>query len=344
MADLDEALAIYDDALAEAHRRGSSSPSPLRRPFARRPLSCEATWPRPRLRGARLSLPPRRGTTARASVYLAANRAEALLEQGKLDEAAAALDRSGLDESLPNDARLLFLPNIRARLRMLRGDLAGGLGPARCWPPIRRARGRNPAFMAWRASRPRPAPARRAGRGPRLRWRKSSSFARTWGAPWRSARPCERRTGPKGARVARASRGGGRVLTNSPAKPEPRRRAPSWGGTSGVPVAAPRRASSCDARVELATICGATPSSRAPRPNFAPLGRGPARCPEWCQIAHAERAARRPDGGQPYEPRDRASALRHPEDGRGPPLERLPQARIRSRSQLPEALAQPSRG
>src|SRR5205085_9549288 len=41
-----------------------------------------------------------------------------------------------------------------------------------------------------------------------------------------------------------------------------------------------------------------------------------------------ERAARRRDGrGGPDEPADRPDALRHPEDGRGPPLERLPEAR-----------------
>src|SRR5262249_1718465 len=51
-------------------------------------------------------------------------------------------------------------------------------------------------------------------------------------------------------------------------------------------------------------------------------------CSERCPVADAQRAARCPHGGRrPNEPGDRARPLRHPEDGRTPPLERLPQAR-----------------
>ena len=46
------------------------------------------------------------------------------------------------------------------------------------------------------------------------------------------------------------------------------------------------------------------------------------------RVAHAQGAPRRRAGGRrPYQPRDRASALRYPEDGRGPPHEHLSQAR-----------------
>src|SRR5262249_19687159 len=124
------------------------------------------------------------GATSRASVYLAAILAEALMEQGKLGEAGAALKRSALGESLPDDARLFFLPNIRARLRMLNGDLAGGLEDTLDTGRQSDALGnRNPAFMAWRS----PAALALLQLGDRDQARRLAAeeleLARTWGAP-----------------------------------------------------------------------------------------------------------------------------------------------------------------
>jgi DNA-binding CsgD family transcriptional regulator len=53
--------------------------------------------------------------------------AEALMEQGKLAEAATALEPVGRGESMPEDLATYVLGPSRARLRMLRGDVAGGL-------------------------------------------------------------------------------------------------------------------------------------------------------------------------------------------------------------------------
>ena len=95
MADLDEALAIYDDALAEAHRpissifavtKGFRAQTSVWRgdlaeaeAEAREAFAASEAW----------------GTTARFSLLLAAFLADALMEQGKLDDAAAALNRAG---------------------------------------------------------------------------------------------------------------------------------------------------------------------------------------------------------------------------------------------------------
>src|SRR5262249_7258199 len=153
MADLDEALAIYDEALAEAHRRGSILTFAVTKVVRAQTfvLRGDLTEAEAEGREAFAALEAW-GATGRASVYLAAYLAEALMEQGKLDEAAAVLDRSGFDESLPDDARLLILPNIRARLRVLNGDLAGGLkdtlAAGRRYEALG---GRNPAFLAWRS-------------------------------------------------------------------------------------------------------------------------------------------------------------------------------------------------
>ena len=126
MADLDEVLAIYDEALAEAYRRGSIYA--VTKAFraqtlvwrgdlgeaeteAREAFAASEAW----------------GTTARFSVLLAAFLANALMEQGRFDGASAALESAGFGLSPPNRARPLLFLDSRARLRLLRGDLAGGL-------------------------------------------------------------------------------------------------------------------------------------------------------------------------------------------------------------------------
>src|SRR5262249_20549533 len=153
MADLDEVLVIYEDALAEAHRRGSTFAFAAVKVFraqtlvwrgdlgeaeddARTALAAGEAW----------------GASARFAGHAAAFLADTLMEQGKLDDAAAALARVGFGETLPESARLLYLSDSTARLRILRGDLAGGL--AEMLDAGRRFEAvgsRNPAFIAWRS-------------------------------------------------------------------------------------------------------------------------------------------------------------------------------------------------
>ena len=81
--------------------------------------------------------------------------------------------------------------------------------------------------------------------------------------------------------------------------------------------------------LELAEVCGASMLRRAGAQR-APRRRRPAaqRRVARPRFAHPERApGRRAGGDGPDQPRHRAGPLRHAEDGRGAPLERLPQAR-----------------
>jgi DNA-binding CsgD family transcriptional regulator len=185
MADLDEVLAIYEDSLAEAHRRGSIFAFAITKIFraqtfvlrgdlaeaeaeAREALAAGEAW----------------GTTAAFLGHSATFLAEALMEQGKLDEAAAVLARTGFDESLRDDARLLFFPDIRAHLRILRGDLAGGLADMlEAGRRFEEVGSRNPAFIAWRA--PAALALHRLGRQDEARRLAAQELelARTWGAP-----------------------------------------------------------------------------------------------------------------------------------------------------------------
>jgi DNA-binding CsgD family transcriptional regulator/tetratricopeptide (TPR) repeat protein len=280
MADLDEALAVYEDALAQAHRRGSSFAFAITKVFraqtfifrgdlaeaeaeAREALAAGEAW----------------GTTARFLGHSAAFLAEALMEQGKLDDAAAALARAGIGESRPDDARLLFFPDVRARLRMLNGDSAGGLEEMLDTGRRFEAIGsHNPAFMAWRS----PAALALLQLGEQDEARRLAAeeleLARTWGAP---------RALGAALRAAGLVEGGEhglvlleeavQVLSNSPAKLEQARARTELG-------AALRRANRrADAReqlrqgLELATICGAAPLAERAESELLATGARPRR-------------------------------------------------------------------
>jgi len=281
MADLDDALAIYDDALAEAHRHGSIITFATTKTFRAQAYVLRGDLAEAETEGreAFAAAEAWGAATTRASVYLAAILAEALLEQGKLDEAGAALERSPLGESLPKDARLLFLPNVRARLRMLNGDLAGGLQDMLDAGGHSDALGgRNPAFMAWRSH----AALALLQLGDQDEARRLAAeeleLARTWGAP---------RALGAALRAAGLAEGGARglglleeaveVLTNSPAKLEHAKARTELG-------AALRRANRrSEAReqlrraVELATICGARPLAARANTELRATGARPRR-------------------------------------------------------------------
>jgi DNA-binding CsgD family transcriptional regulator len=261
MADLDEVLAIYEDALAEAHRRGSTFAFAITKLFraqtfvfrgdlaeaeaeAREALDAGEAW----------------GTTARFLGHSATFLAEALMEQGKLDDAAAALARTATGESLADDARLLYFPDIRARLRLLNGDLVGGLEEMLDTGRRFEAVGsRNPAFIAWRS----PAALALLQLGEQDEAGRLASeeleLARTWGTP-RALGAALRAAGlvEGGQQGLALLREAVTVLTDSPAKLEHAKARTELG-------AALRRANRrSEAReqlrhaLELATICGAT--------------------------------------------------------------------------------------
>jgi DNA-binding CsgD family transcriptional regulator/tetratricopeptide (TPR) repeat protein len=257
-ADRDGVLELLDEGLTEAHARGSIVD------FA------TAKWMRARVLLMRGDLADAADDSreALASISewglgnpgrLSWTLADALMEQGRLDEAAAALDSGGVE--LDGEGQLVYpLRGSRARLRMLRGDFAGGVEELLAGGRRYEAGGgRNPAFMAWRSKAALALlqldERREAGRlaGEEL------ELARTWGAP--------RALGA--ALTAMGLVEGGTaglvlleeavdVLVDSPAKLEHTKARTELG-------AALRRANRrSEARqhlrraVELATICGAT--------------------------------------------------------------------------------------
>ena len=153
MADLDEVLNLYEDLLAEAHRRGSVFAFAAVKVFRAQAL----VW-RGDLAGAEtdareaLAAAAAWGATARFSGHGAAFLGDALMEQGKLDEAEAALARAESGDALPDTARLLYLRDSSTRLRLLRGDVEGGLAEMlEAGRRFESVGSRNPAYIAWRS-------------------------------------------------------------------------------------------------------------------------------------------------------------------------------------------------
>jgi tetratricopeptide (TPR) repeat protein len=238
--------------------------------------------------------------SARYSGHSTAFLADALLEQGKLDDAAAALARAGMGESFPDTARLYYLPESRARLRMLRGDLVVGLEEMlEAGRRFEERGGRNPAFLAWRSQaafalfqlgrHEEAAPL--AG--------EELELARNWGAP---------RALGAALRVAGLVEGGRQglalleeaveVLADSSAKLEHAKARTELGAAlrrANPPLGRPR-ASSARARAGDDLRRGAPRGARgdrASRHRRAPTANLAARH----RVAYAQRAARRRDGG-----------------------------------------------
>ena len=261
MADLDEVLTVYEDALAEAHRHGSTIAFGAVKVFrafalrwrgdlgeveaeAREALAAAEVW----------------GATARFAGHAAAFLADSLMEQGRLDEAAAVLAGAWPGEAPPGSTRLLFLGDSARRLHLLRGDLAGGLEEMlEAGRLFEEVGSRNPAFIAWRS----PAAlallqlGRRDEAGPLAE--EELELARTWGAP-RALGASLRAAGlvEGGERGLELLEEAAEVLSGSPARLEHAKARTDLG-------AALRRANRrADAReqlrhaLELATICSAT--------------------------------------------------------------------------------------
>ena len=280
MADLDEALAVYEDALAQAHRRGSTFAFAITKVFRAQTFLFRGDLADAEAEGREaLAAGEAWGTTARFLGHSAAFLAEALMEQGKLDDAAATLARAGIGESRADDARLLFFPDVRARLRLLKGDLAGGLAEMLDTGRRFEAVGsRNPAFMAWRSHAALALlQLGRQNEAGRLA-AEELELARTWGAP---------RALGAALRAAGLVEGGEhgldlleeavQELSNSPAKLEQARARTELG-------AALRRANRrAQAReqlrqaLELATICGAAPLAARAESELLATGARPRR-------------------------------------------------------------------
>ncbi len=275
-ADLDEALHPYEEAVAAAHRSGSVL------------ALAEA-------KGSHLDAFLWRGELAEAETecrqavdaceawgspwtYPIAFLADALMEQGRLDDAAAALARAR-SQPRPESGSLVFLLDSRARLSILRGDVAGGLdqlrGVGRLYEAVG---GQNPAMVAWR-SQAALASLRLGDRDEARRLAAEElALARAWGAP-RALSAALRTVGlVEGGRT-------GLVLleeavdavADSPARLEHAKARTELG------AALHRANRRSEARVhlrralELATLCGATPLAARAESELRATGARPRR-------------------------------------------------------------------
>jgi len=260
MADLDEALVVFEDALAEARRCGSTLAFAAAKVFRLLVLVWRGDLGEAEAEAREaLALGQAWGPSARFYGHASAFLADALMEQGKLDAATAALASIDFRESRLDSERVLFLRDSSARLRILRGDPAGGveelLEAGRRFEAVG---SRNPAFIAWRS--PAALALHQLGDHEEARRlaKEELELARTWGAP---------RALGAALRVAGLIEGGERglalleeavqVLRDSPAKLEHAKARTDLGAALRRANRRSQAREQLRQAVELATICGA---------------------------------------------------------------------------------------
>ena len=262
MADLDEALAIFDDALAEARRRGSPLAFAAAKVFRAQTLVWRGELAEAQAEAAEaLSVGEAWGVSARFKGHGSAFLADSLMEQGKLDDAAAALARAERGDVLAGTTtRLLYFTNTSARLRILRGDLAGGvaelLDAGRRYESVG---SRNPAFIAWRS--PAAVALHQLGEQEQASQLAAEELelARTWGAP-RALGAALRAAGvvEDGERGLALFEEAVRVLDGSPAKLEHAKARTELGAALRRANRRSQAREQLRKALELATICGAS--------------------------------------------------------------------------------------
>jgi DNA-binding CsgD family transcriptional regulator len=278
-ADLEDPLRISDAALAEAHQRGSILAFALAKMLSAEALISRGDLPEAEADGREArDAYEAWGATARFPPLVAAFLSDALMEQGKLEDAAGALERADMGQAPAETARALLLLS-RSRLRMQEGDPAGGLEDALdAGRRFEAVGGRNPAFVAWRSQ----AALALLELGDTDEARRLAGeeleLARSWGAP---------RALGAALRVAGLVAGGAaglalleeavEVLIDSPAKLEHAKARTELGAALRR---GNRRAQARDhlrRAVELATICGATPLAARAETELLATGARPRR-------------------------------------------------------------------
>jgi hypothetical protein len=149
---LGPAARLLDTAMAQARERGS------RFGFAHVSfLRSELCYRQGALRDAEADARASLAVTIPSGIAAAVGAATGvligvLLERGALDEAATALIETGLRlEELPVQPHASLLFSARGRLRLARGDVAGGLADLReCGRRNEQLEVRNPIFIPWR--------------------------------------------------------------------------------------------------------------------------------------------------------------------------------------------------
>jgi DNA-binding CsgD family transcriptional regulator/RecA/RadA recombinase len=278
-ADLEDPLRISDAALAEAHQRGSILAFALAKMLSAEALISRGDLPEAEAEGREArDAYEAWGATARFPPLVASFLSDALMEQGKLEDAAGALERADMGQAPAETARALLLLS-RSRLRLQQGDPAGGLEDALdAGRRFEAVGGRNPAFVAWRSQ----AAFALLELGDTDEARRLAGeeleLARSWGAP---------RALGAALRVAGLVAGGAaglalleeavEVLIDSPAKLEHAKARTELGAALRR---GNRRAHARDhlrRAVELATICGATPLAARAETELLATGARPRR-------------------------------------------------------------------
>jgi DNA-binding CsgD family transcriptional regulator len=278
-ADEDDALSGFEAAVTDAHGRGSilafaaakahraetflfrgdlhEAEAEARDAF----VACD-TW----------------GMSAAFPGLLASFLGESLMEQGRLEEAAALMSRGGAGEASEMLRADVFLDR-RARLRMLRGDLPGGLEQLlEAGRRFEAVGGRNPAFMPWRSQA---ALAllqleRRAEAAPLAE--QELELARVWGAP-RALGAALRAAGlvEGGAEGMALLQEAVEVLADSPAKLEQAKARTELGAALRRANQRAKAREQLRRAVELATICGASPLAARAESELLATGARPRR-------------------------------------------------------------------
>jgi DNA-binding CsgD family transcriptional regulator len=278
MADEDDALRLYDAGLTEAHRNGSILEFAAVKVFRAQALL---------FRGDLTDAEAEAGEAFQACrewgfrllhafVYL---QAEAVMAQGRLDDAWMLLTAADPGESTAGDAPIYSLRNTRARLRIRRGDLAGGLdellAAGRAFTEIG---GRNPAFMPWRsqAALALLQHGRAQEAGPLAE--EELELARLWGAP-RALGAALRAAGlvAGGKEGLALLQEAVEVLSDSPARLEQAKARTELGAALRRANRRAKAREQLRRAVELATICGATPLAARAESELLATGARPRR-------------------------------------------------------------------
>jgi DNA-binding CsgD family transcriptional regulator/predicted negative regulator of RcsB-dependent stress response len=183
-ADVDDAMPLLDTWVAAAHQRGSL--------LAYGPAKCfrGLAWlARGALAEAEADIRDSMWVveTAHQNVgrpFVGAYLADVLMEQGRLDDAVAALDWAHMPDPVPSTGYWYWYLDSRARLLMLQGRVEQSLETMlACGRRFAAQGGQNPAFVAWRSgaalalfSLDRPEEARALAA-------EELTLARRWGAP-----------------------------------------------------------------------------------------------------------------------------------------------------------------
>jgi DNA-binding CsgD family transcriptional regulator len=265
MADLDEALELWEQALADAHRFGSIFAYAAAKIFRTQTLLYRGELPEAERNGREALEACEAWGLTLAAGYLTGFLAGALIEQGKLDAAKEVLTRGGFGDDSETAHAHWFLDS-RVRFRLASGDPGLGLEEALAvGRSFEAVGGRNPAFLAWRSQAALALLQLGKQEEARPLAQEELELARIWGTP-RAIGASLRVAGlaDGGEEGLRLLREAVDVLDGSPARLERARARTELG------AALRRLGRRSEARdhlrhaVELATICGARPlASRA---------------------------------------------------------------------------------